>query len=98
MTQLQCKLYCTPVYPVRSHCISAGLDNLHLMTNNKLYELQVDLEDFDGQKASAVYKVFIVGPETNGYVLRVGNFVNYGAGERSDECGCEFVSNMSACV
>ncbi|XP_053332838.1 microfibril-associated glycoprotein 4-like [Clarias gariepinus] len=58
-----------------------GLDNLHLMTNNKLYELQVDLEDFDGQKASAVYKVFIVGPETNGYVLQVGNFVNYGAGD-----------------
>ncbi|KAF5889788.1 microfibril-associated glycoprotein 4-like [Clarias magur] len=58
-----------------------GLDSLHLMTNNKLYELQVDLEDFDGQKASAVYKVFIVGPETNGYVLRIGGFVNYGAGD-----------------
>ncbi|KAM9455044.1 microfibril-associated glycoprotein 4-like [Clarias gariepinus] len=58
-----------------------GLDNLHLMTNNKLYELRIDLEDFDGLKSSAVYTTFIVGPESNSYTLQIGGFINHGAGD-----------------
>ncbi|MCI4394081.1 hypothetical protein PGIGA_G00164500 [Pangasianodon gigas] len=65
-----------------------GLENLYMMTHNKLYELKVDLEDFDGLTASALYTTFSVGPEMNGYVLQVGGFVEKGAGERSDVSQC----------
>ncbi|XP_034156013.1 microfibril-associated glycoprotein 4-like [Pangasianodon hypophthalmus] len=58
-----------------------GLENLYMMTHNKLYELKVDLEDFDGLTASALYTTFSVGPEMNGYVLQVGGFVEKGAGD-----------------
>lgn len=59
-----------------------GLENLYMMTHNKLYELKVDMEDYDGSKASAVYTVFSVGSESNGgYVLQVGGFIDKGAGD-----------------
>ncbi|XP_058236267.1 microfibril-associated glycoprotein 4-like [Hemibagrus wyckioides] len=46
-----------------------GLENLYTMTHNKLYELKVDLEDHDGVKAFALYTVFFVSSEENGYML-----------------------------
>lgn len=79
-----------------------------MMTHNKLYELKVDMEDYDGSKASAVYTVFSVGSESNGgYVLQVGGFIDKGAGERSDvsqclcanKCGRVFIKNIcTICV
>ncbi|XP_052429847.1 microfibril-associated glycoprotein 4-like [Carassius gibelio] len=58
-----------------------GLELLHQLTRKDQYKLRVDLEDFDGNKAYAVYKSFSVGSESEGYKLQVSGFVNGGAGD-----------------
>ncbi|XP_051514455.1 microfibril-associated glycoprotein 4-like [Myxocyprinus asiaticus] len=58
-----------------------GLENVHLLTNRHQYELRVDLEDFSGNKAYALYQKFSVSSEANGYRLNIGSFVNGGAGD-----------------
>uniref|UniRef100_A0A671NB10 Microfibril associated protein 4 n=1 Tax=Sinocyclocheilus anshuiensis TaxID=1608454 RepID=A0A671NB10_9TELE len=45
------------------------------------YKLRVDLEDFEGQKAYALYKSFSVDSEADGYKLHVSGFVDGGAGD-----------------
>ncbi|KAL1262279.1 hypothetical protein QQF64_007544, partial [Cirrhinus molitorella] len=58
-----------------------GLEFLHQLTRRHQYRLRVDLEDFQGQKAYAVYRFFSVGSEADGYKLQVSGFVNGGAGD-----------------
>ncbi|KAL1262277.1 hypothetical protein QQF64_007542 [Cirrhinus molitorella] len=58
-----------------------GLEFLHQLTRRHQYRLRVDLEDFQGQKAYAVYRFFSVGSEADGYKLHVSGFVNGGAGD-----------------
>ncbi|KAM4623533.1 microfibril-associated glycoprotein 4-like [Polymixia lowei] len=58
-----------------------GLENMHLLSQSKSYELRVDLEDFEGQKVFAHYSSFSVGPETDGYQLNSGNFIKGAAGD-----------------
>ncbi|ROL41150.1 Microfibril-associated glycoprotein 4 [Anabarilius grahami] len=58
-----------------------GLEFLHLLTRRNRYKLRVDLEDFDGTKAYAVYESFSVDSETDGYKLHVSGFVDGGAGD-----------------
>ncbi|XP_072317210.1 microfibril-associated glycoprotein 4-like [Eucyclogobius newberryi] len=58
-----------------------GLETMHLMTAGKAYELRVDMEDFEGQRVFAHYASFAVGPESDGYRLRVGTFVKGTAGD-----------------
>ena len=48
-----------------------GLENMHLLTKNKKYQLRVDMEDFEGNTASASYSSFSVGSEAEGYKLKV---------------------------
>ncbi|KAK2891372.1 hypothetical protein Q8A67_014015 [Cirrhinus molitorella] len=60
---------------------SRGLEFIHQLTHRHHYELRVDLEDFQGQKAYALYKSFSVGSETDGYKLHVNGFVDGGAGD-----------------
>lgn len=59
---------------------SSGLETMHLLTQAKTYELRVDMEDFEGQKVFAHYSSFSVGPESEGYILNLGNFVKGAAG------------------
>ena len=49
-----------------------GLENIHQLTasNHTQYELRVELETFDGDKAYAVYHGFGVSSEDDGYRLR----------------------------
>ncbi|XP_052430107.1 microfibril-associated glycoprotein 4-like [Carassius gibelio] len=54
---------------------------LHQLTRKDQFKLRVDLEDFDGNKAYAVYKSFSVGSESEGYKLHVSGFVDGGAGD-----------------
>ncbi|KAL1262278.1 hypothetical protein QQF64_007543, partial [Cirrhinus molitorella] len=56
-----------------------GLEFLHQLTRRHQYRLRVDLEDFQGQKAYAVYRFFSVDSEADGYKLHVSGFVNGGA-------------------
>ncbi|XP_048018073.1 microfibril-associated glycoprotein 4-like [Megalobrama amblycephala] len=58
-----------------------GLEFIHLLTRRNRYKLRVDLEDFDGTKAYAVYESFSVDSEADGYKLHVSGFVDGGAGD-----------------
>ncbi|XP_060947620.1 microfibril-associated glycoprotein 4-like [Limanda limanda] len=57
-----------------------GLDNLHYLTPGPTkFELQVDMEVFEGNKASAHYRIFSVDSECNGYNFTVSGFTDKGA-------------------
>ncbi|XP_016421164.1 microfibril-associated glycoprotein 4-like [Sinocyclocheilus rhinocerous] len=58
-----------------------GVEFIHQLTRRHQYKLRVDLEDFEGQKAYAVYKSFSVDSEADGYKLHVSGFVDGGAGD-----------------
>uniref|UniRef100_H2YML0 Fibrinogen C-terminal domain-containing protein n=1 Tax=Ciona savignyi TaxID=51511 RepID=H2YML0_CIOSA len=50
-----------------------GLDTIHNLTKGDEYEMRVDLEDFEGEKAYATYSTFVVsGPPF--YTLRVAGY------------------------
>lgn len=53
---------------------------MHLLTQAKNYELRVDMEDFEGQRVFADYSSFSVGPESDGYRLKLGSFIKGAAG------------------
>ncbi|KAL2086896.1 hypothetical protein ACEWY4_017955 [Coilia grayii] len=57
-----------------------GLRNIHLLTWGGRYALQVDMEDYEGGRASALYNYFHVESENSGFVLRFSDFKNLGAG------------------
>ncbi|XP_067089747.1 microfibril-associated glycoprotein 4-like isoform X2 [Osmerus mordax] len=56
------------------------LENVHLLTLRKKYELRVDMEDFEGAKVHVQYSSFSVGPENDGYQLDLSGFTDGGAG------------------
>ncbi|KAJ1125658.1 hypothetical protein NDU88_004081 [Pleurodeles waltl] len=61
-----------------------GLQSIHLLTLQRKYELRIDLEDFEGNTASASYAEFSVSPGAinaalDGYTLHVAGFRNGGA-------------------
>ncbi|KAM4598729.1 microfibril-associated glycoprotein 4-like [Polymixia lowei] len=58
-----------------------GLENIHLLTKKRKYELRVDMEDFDKNKVYAKYSSFRVGSEAGGYKLHLSGFKNGGAGD-----------------
>lgn len=51
-----------------------GLEFLHRITARRPQELLVEMEDFEGNKASARYSSFSVGGECDGYKLTVSGF------------------------
>lgn len=52
-----------------------GLEKIYYLTNQKLYELRVEMEGQDGQDASGIYSVFTLGPEYEGYrISTIGTF------------------------
>ncbi|KAK7933100.1 hypothetical protein WMY93_003996 [Mugilogobius chulae] len=58
-----------------------GLEFIHRITAAAPQELLVEMEDFDGNKASARYSSFSVGAECAGYKLNVSGFIDGGAGD-----------------
>lgn len=61
-------------------CVFSGLDNIFLLTMRKKNELRVDMEDFEGGKASALYSSFSIDSESAGYQLHLGSFTGGAAG------------------
>ncbi|KAG4078677.1 hypothetical protein HA402_015267 [Bradysia odoriphaga] len=67
-----------------------GLDKLYEITNSKLHELYIVLEDFDGVIKHARYSQFSIGSEKEGYPLNVlgeysgtaGDSLSYHAGSK----------------
>ncbi|XP_078686727.1 microfibril-associated glycoprotein 4-like [Branchiostoma floridae x Branchiostoma belcheri] len=51
-----------------------GNDNLHRLTAQDVYELRVDLEDFEGNTAYAKYNIFRVEDEVHKYRLTVEGY------------------------
>ncbi|XP_077981920.1 fibrinogen-like protein A [Glandiceps talaboti] len=51
-----------------------GNDKLFRLTNQRVYQLRVDMEDFDGKTAYALYGQFAIGDETSGYKLVIGDY------------------------
>ncbi|XP_071162440.1 ryncolin-1-like [Mytilus edulis] len=51
-----------------------GNDNLHDLTSQGSYELRVDLEDFNGDKAYAKYSTFNIGDQSTNYILTVNGY------------------------
>ncbi|XP_072240833.1 microfibril-associated glycoprotein 4-like [Leuresthes tenuis] len=58
-----------------------GLENIFLLTMRKENELRVDMEDWEGGKASAQYSLFSIGSENTGYELNLGSFTGGEAGD-----------------
>ncbi|CAK1554091.1 unnamed protein product [Leptosia nina] len=67
-----------------------GLEKLNYLTNQKLYELRIEMESQSGQEASATFSVFTVGPEFEGYRIstlgtyrgNAGDSLSYHAGQK----------------
>ncbi|XP_076099578.1 fibrinogen-like protein A [Mytilus galloprovincialis] len=51
-----------------------GNDKLHDLTSQGSYELRVDLEDFNGDKAYAKYSTFNIGDQSTNYILNVNGY------------------------
>ncbi|XP_026321180.1 fibrinogen C domain-containing protein 1-A-like isoform X2 [Hyposmocoma kahamanoa] len=67
-----------------------GLEKLNYLTNQKLYELRIEMETQHGQEAYAGFSVFTVGPELEGYRISTlgtyygtaGDSLSYHAGQK----------------
>ncbi|XP_077965532.1 microfibril-associated glycoprotein 4-like [Styela clava] len=51
-----------------------GLENIHQMLKGKTFELRVDMEDWEGNKAYAKYGTFSIGDSSTNYRLTVGQY------------------------
>ncbi|XP_069182047.1 techylectin-5A [Procambarus clarkii] len=71
----------------------AGNDFLHVLTNQKTYELQIDMIDFEKGAYWASYSTFRVGSESSGYVLDVGNYSGNATDAFTYHHGRPFTSN-----
>ncbi|CAF0866764.1 unnamed protein product [Adineta steineri] len=68
-----------------------GNDRLSMLTNQDLYQLRVDMEDFGGQKRFAQYYSFRVSNEQDNYRLSLGSYTKGDAGDSlSDQDGMQF--------
>lgn len=51
-----------------------GNEYLHLLTSQSMYELRVDMTDFEGESRFAKYKLFQVGSRDTKFRLTVGGY------------------------
>ncbi|XP_045490217.1 angiopoietin-related protein 7 [Pieris rapae] len=67
-----------------------GLEKVNYLTNQKLYELRIEMESQANQEAFATFSVFTVGPEYEGYRIstlgtyrgNAGDSLSYHAGQK----------------
>ncbi|CAH2249063.1 jg33, partial [Pararge aegeria aegeria] len=67
-----------------------GLEKVYYLTNQKLYELRIEMEGQNRQEASASFSVFTIGPEYEGYRISTlgtfrgsaGDSLSYHAGQK----------------
>ncbi|KAH7937859.1 hypothetical protein HPB49_016880 [Dermacentor silvarum] len=59
-----------------------GNNQIHHLTSQRLYQVRVDLEDFDGQHAHALYAYFAIGSEREKFALKLlGKYEGGDAGD-----------------
>ena len=51
-----------------------GLDHMHILTNQRQYTLRIDLTNFQNQRRHAMYKYFVVKPESMNYQLEIAQY------------------------
>ena len=51
-----------------------GNEALHLLTNQRHYQIRIDLEDFQDEKVYAVYSNFSIDDSENFYKLSLGTY------------------------
>ena len=66
-----------------------GLDKIHRLTSTPT-ELQVDLQDFEGNSAYAHYTTFSVGDSASKYVLTVSGYSGTGGDSLAQQNGQKF--------
>ncbi|XP_048777751.2 ficolin-2-like [Ostrea edulis] len=69
-----------------------GNEFLHLLTSQALYELRVDMTDFDGESRFAKYKVFNVGNRDTKFRLSVGGYSGTAGDSLSSHNGMLFTT------
>ncbi|XP_041361312.1 fibrinogen C domain-containing protein 1-B-like [Gigantopelta aegis] len=67
-----------------------GNENIHRLTHQRPYQLRVDLEDWGGKKAYAIYDYFSIGPVTDYYRLFVIGYSGNAGDSFSDHHGYQF--------
>ncbi|KAJ8283549.1 hypothetical protein COCON_G00023990 [Conger conger] len=58
-----------------------GLDHIFAFSWQKKYMLMVEMEDFEGGRVHACYDSFSIDPESDGYRLHIGKYIDGGAGD-----------------
>ncbi|GBN94856.1 Techylectin-5A [Araneus ventricosus] len=51
-----------------------GNDNMFALTNQRLYSIRIDLQDFEGARRYAVYDTFWIDDENNKYTLHIKDY------------------------
>ena len=67
-----------------------GNDKIHRLTNRKNMMIRFDLEDFDGNKVFAEYKVFYVDGESDNYKVHVSSYSGTAGDSFSFQNGMQF--------
>ena len=71
-----------------------GLDKLNRLTSTGLsWQLRIDLEDFDGNTAYALYEDFHIGDEATLYQITIGSYSGTAGDSLSSDNGMEFSTN-----
>ncbi|CAG2237648.1 unnamed protein product [Mytilus edulis] len=64
-----------------------GNDNLHYITDQGLYKVRFDLEDYSGNTAYAIYDKFNVGVEGTEYLLSISDYHGTAGDSMKDSAG-----------
>nr|XP_022325838.1 ficolin-2-like isoform X1 [Crassostrea virginica] len=67
-----------------------GNEVLHLLTSQAIYELRVDMADFEGESRFAKYKLFLVGSRESKFRLTVGGYSGTAGDSLSSHNGMQF--------
>ena len=54
--------------------ILPGNTNIYRVTRQGHYDLRIDMEDFEGNSRYALYKDFVIGPESDYFRLSIGAY------------------------
>jgi len=58
-----------------------GMDNIFYLSNQKVYSLRIDFEEWDEKKYFALYEAFAINNECDSYRLRLGEYRDGNAGD-----------------